>query len=109
MLVYVAGPYNGPSHEAIDQNIQNAREVAIAVWQAGMTAICPHLNTARFEVDAGLPESRYLLGDLEILSKCDAIVMTPDWERSKGATKERHYALGSGIPVYVYPDLPKPA
>ncbi len=32
-------------------------------------------------------------GDREILARCDAVLMTPDWARSVGATAEHEFAL----------------
>ena len=37
--------------------------------------------------------------DLELLFRCDAILMTPDWERSSGARAERDFAIRNAIPV----------
>jgi hypothetical protein len=103
MLIYVAGPYRGD----VDKNIALARQVAIEIWQKGHTAICPHLNTSHFEMDCCIPDERYLEGDLDILSRCDAIVMITGWEASIGAKGEHDYASRLGIPVYFYPDIPE--
>jgi hypothetical protein len=37
---------------------------------------------------------------MEILSRCDFVIMTPDWEKSEGARKERDKAIALGIPVF---------
>ena len=42
----------------------------------------------------------WLKGDLAILAKCDAMILTEDWERSEGAVAERELALEHGIPVF---------
>jgi hypothetical protein len=102
MLVYIAGPYRGE----IDHNIAQAREIAIKVWESGNVAICPHLNTAHFELDCSCVDSDYLQGDLEIVARCDAVLLTPDWYKSIGAMIERNFAIDRHIPVYVYPDMP---
>mgnify|MGYP002777089094 CR=1 FL=1 len=92
MLIYIAGPYA--------ENIAVARAAAIAVWELGHIAICPHLNTAHFEEDSGLGDEVYLAGDLEILRRCDAILMLPGSDCSEGATSEMHFAVDRAIPVY---------
>lgn len=100
-ILYIAGPYSGD----IAGNIFRAREVALEVWKYGDVALCPHLNTAHFEVYA--PEitwEDYIAGDLIMLSRCDGIIMIPDWQRSRGAELERRYAADNGIPVYFWPD-----
>jgi hypothetical protein len=102
MLVYVAGPYRGE----VERNIQQAREIAIELWEAGHVALCPHLNTAHFEIDCNVPDEAYLKGDLLILFRCDAVVASPDWSNSAGARKEIELAMRVGIPVYYYPEIP---
>jgi nucleoside 2-deoxyribosyltransferase len=96
-VVYVAGPFRGPHHWAIAENIRNAERLALEVWRAGAACICPHLNTAHFQ-DAA-PDHVWLDGDLELLARCDAVLMTPDWQRSTGAKAERDYATERGIAV----------
>ena len=96
MLIYIAGPYRGD----VKTNIENARKAAIAVWQAGHVAICPHLNTASFEEDSGLTDEAYLAGDLVILQRCDACLFLPNWKKSQGAIAEREFCEAQGIPCY---------
>jgi hypothetical protein len=48
-LTYVAGPYSADTPKGIDENIKRAKDYAIQIWEIGMTAICPHLNTMNFE------------------------------------------------------------
>lgn len=105
-IAYIAGPYRGPTTEAITANIAAARTVAVEVWKLGYVALCPHLNTAHF--DGILPDSAWLDGDLELLSRCDLLVCTPDWRRSTGATAEVAFARDHGIPVFEHPDRVPP-
>jgi len=101
MILYIAGKYRGD----IDANIAAARKVAIELWEAGFTVICPHLNTAHFERDCSIPEDNYIKGDLHILSRCDAVIMLEGWQQSEGAMIEHMMAKEWGIPVYYYPDI----
>lgn len=96
-VVYVAGPFRGKSHWDIAENVRNAERLALEVWRRGAVAICPHANTAHFQ-DAA-PDHVWLDGDLELLRRSDAILMTPDWERSTGARAERDFAVAHSIPV----------
>lgn len=106
MLVYVSGKYSGEDATEIEENIQTARRVAIELWELGHAVICPHLNTAHFEEDCQLLYDDYIEGDLDILTRCDVIVMLPGWEESRGANVEKGCADRLGIPVYEYPTLP---
>ena len=100
MLVYVSGPYTAKTHDEISANIQAAREVAIKLWEMGHTALCPHLNTAHFEVDCKATYDQYMAGDFTLLSVCDAMVVLPGHEKSRGTNMEIDYAKEHGIPMY---------
>ena len=102
-VIYIAGKYRGD----IDANIAIARKVAIELWEMGHAVFCPHLNTQHFEVDCCVPEDAYIQGDLEILKRCDGVVMLPGWRESKGATQEYYAALRAGLPVWFYPSVPE--
>lgn len=96
-VVYVAGPFRGPNSWEIEQNIRRAEALSLEVWRAGAAALCPHTNTRFFQGAA--EDSVWLDGDLELLARCDAILMTPDWQRSSGARAEHDFAIGRNIPV----------
>ena len=97
-VVYVAGPFRGPNSWEIEQNIRRAETLALEVWRAGFAAICPHTNTRFFQGAA--PDEVWLDGDIAILVKCDAVLCTPDWEKSSGARAEVDRAKQVGIPVF---------
>lgn len=101
-VVYVAGPFRGPDSWAIENNIRRAEALSLEVWRLGAAAVCPHTNTRFFQGAA--PDDVWLDGDLAILAKCDAILMTPDWERSSGARAEWQFAKDRGIPVLLLLD-----
>ena len=98
-LVYVAGPFRGPNAWEIEQNIRRAEALALEVWRAGFACVCPHTNTRFFQGAA--EDSVWLDGDLLILERCDAVLLTPDWQRSSGARAEVDHAKLKGIPVYL--------
>lgn len=96
-VIYIGGPFRGPDAWAIECNIRRAESLSLEVWRLGAAALCPHTNTRFFQNAA--PDDVWLKGDLAMLAKCDAILLTPDWSRSMGATAERDFARARGIPV----------
>jgi Domain of unknown function (DUF4406) len=96
--VYIAGPFRGKDHYVIFQNICRAEALSLEVWRLGHACFCPHLNTAHFQ-DAA-PDRVWMEGDLEILRRCDAVLMVPGWRKSKGARAERKLAKSMGMPVF---------
>jgi len=102
-LVYIAGPFRGKSHFAVAENVRNAERAALQVWSLaiaypGLAAVCPHANTAHFQ--DSLPDQVWLNGDLSMLHVCDAVFLTPDWERSSGTREEFSRAKERGIPCF---------
>src|SRR5436309_15845129 len=85
-VVYVAGPFRGKSYWDQENNIRRAETLALDAWRLGCAVICPHTNTRFF--DGAVPDSVWLDGDLELLKRCDAVLMTPDWLKSTGASAE---------------------
>lgn len=102
-VVYIAGPFRAVNAWEIEQNIRRAEQLALTIWRMGAAVICPHTNTRFFQGAA--PDHVWLLGDLEILRRCDAVMMAPGWEHSEGAQAEREYAAQHKIPVFINTDI----
>src|SRR5579864_9174443 len=98
------GPYSGPTHDgksfmAIERNILNAREQAIRVMQlGGCVALCPHLNSYHMELDFCAEQDFWYNADLELLRRCDAMILISGWEHSKGAKIEKKFCEDNHIP-----------
>ncbi len=93
-VVYIAGPFRGPNTWEIEQNIRRAEALALEVWRAGAVAICPHTNTRFFQGAA--PDDVWLKGYLEVVGRCDAVLLTSDYLDSEGAISERNKGLLKG-------------
>jgi len=97
-LVYVAGPFRAPNSWEIEQNIRRAETLALEVWRAGFAALCPHCNTRFFQGAAD--DKIWLEGDLEMLRRCDAMILVPGWGKSSGTRAEITEAERLEIPVF---------
>ena len=95
---YIAGPFRGPNHWAIEQNVRHAEALALKVWGMGAAVHCPHSNTRFYQ--GALPDGVWLDGDLLILKRCDFIVMTHTWKISAGAIEEHRKAKEWGLAVF---------
>lgn len=104
-LVYIAGPLRASNGWDVTLNIIKAKALALEVWRLGAVCICPHANTDGF--GGVLPEQTWIDGDIEILTRCDAVLMADGWEQSYGACNERLAAMKHGIPVFLSLDLLK--
>lgn len=93
-VAYISGRYSGKTIYEVVQNVRVAEAAAIRWWNHGFAVICPHLNTAL--MDGALEYEQVMRGDLELVSRCDVIVMLPNWRKSAGAAREHELAQELG-------------
>lgn len=97
-VVYIAGKYRAPTPWGVEQNIRAAEEVGARVIQAGHMPLIPHANTRHME---GLADDAFFLaGTMELLRRCDAVLLVPGWESSVGTRAEVIEANRLGLPVF---------
>jgi hypothetical protein len=89
--VYIAGPMTGlpelnfPAFHAAEKNLR----------ADGFEPVNPVHNGLPREA----PWSDHMRADIAMLLTCEAVMMLPGWQKSRGASLERHIAkrLGMGI------------
>jgi len=97
-VVYVAGPYRAPTWGGVKKNVADAMDVAAELLRAGYTVICPHSMTHGFEM-YGLHDDVFLHNDMQLVRRCDALVMLPNWKTSRGCWDEYNMARWLGKPI----------
>lgn len=97
-LVYVAGPFFAENAWEIEQNIRRAEALGLDVARCGAMPVIPHTNN-RFYFGT-LPETFWKPAVMELMRRCDAVIFTPDYERSSGAREERVEAARLDIPRF---------
>lgn len=98
-VVYIAGPFRARTAWGFAENIRAAERLGLEVARNGMMPLIPHANTAHFHGE--LPDQFFLNGTMELLRRCDAVIVTPNWAMSSGARDEVDEAERLGIPVFV--------
>lgn len=98
IVCYIAGPFRAPTPWGVEQNVRRAEAVALDAWRAGLVALCPHLNSRPFE--GACPDEVWLRGGIELLRRCDAVILVDGWERSSGTALEIKEAERLKIPVF---------
>ena len=101
-VIYISGSYRGKDENEVFNNIIHARNAAFELWHLGWACICPHTNT--IFMGSMMGDKMFLEGDLEIVSRCDAIFMLNNWIKSTGAQAELKLAISLNKEVY-YEDL----
>lgn len=89
--VYLSGPMTGLP----DLNFPAFNAAAARLRADGLRVV----NPAEINLGAQLTWEQCMRADIKALCDCDAIVLLPGWEASKGAHLELHIAhrLGMGV------------
>lgn len=105
-LLYLAGPFSDddPIH-GVARNVLAASEIALEAARKGWMPVCPHKNTQDFQHAADIPPEFWYEGDLDLMRRCDAVLMLPGYERSQGALRELEVATAEGMGVYYYAEF----
>lgn len=96
-LLYVAGPFRGPTPYDVECNVREAEALGLMLAQLGVMPVIVHTSYRFF--DKILPDQFWLEGTAAILMRCDALVLHPSWNRSPGSRGERDLAVANKIPV----------
>lgn len=93
--VYLAGPMTGlPDY--------NFREFATTALVLRKASGCHVVHTAN--LPRGWSWDKYISLSCSVLADCDAVVVLPGSEHSKGVELELAEAEGRGLPVFYLPD-----
>ena len=111
-LIYVAGKHTADTHSGIGDNIRKAETLSIKLFNKNWSVFTPHKNTAHYEIyDAvsHLDFDFWMKVDIEVLSRCDAIIMLKNWQNSRGSKVEHEYAQKHNIRIFYEEDgIPEP-
>lgn len=101
-LYYVAGPFRAKTLNGVQQNIDRARNVAAALAERGLMPVCVHTmeGLAMHDIQQENNGQFWVDGTLEVLRRCDAVVVCGDHRKSAGTMGEIHEAFRRGMPVY---------
>jgi nucleoside 2-deoxyribosyltransferase len=98
IVVYVAGPYRAANAWLVEDNVRRAEVFSLLLWRHGFAPVCPHTQTRFFQGAAS--DEVFLRGTLEMMRRCDAVLLLPGWEKSTGTRAELHEANRLGIPAF---------
>lgn len=106
-LVFIAGKFAGANAWEIACNVHAAERAALRVAELGGMPVCPHsLGRSMFGTR---PEAFWRAGCLELLGRCDGILLLHNWMHSAGAQSESDYATRNGIIRWYRAHLDQPS
>jgi hypothetical protein len=97
-VIYIAGPYRASTPYGVERNIRRAEAMMLLVAELGYVALCPHTMT-RY-LDGTFSDEYWLEATLELMRRCDAVVLCNGWEHSEGTRGEVAEAERLGLPVH---------
>jgi Domain of unknown function (DUF4406) len=98
ILVYIAGPFTAPDVWGVECNIRQAEEWGFKIARCGFVPVIPHTMYRFFH--GTITEKFWYMATLELMERCDAVLLIPGWQESKGAEKEKETAEILEIPIY---------
>lgn len=97
-VIYIAGPYRAKTGHLVEQNIRRAEKAMEEVAALGLVPLCPHTMTRHF--DGTFTDEYWLGATLELMFRCDALVLVDGWERSAGTLGELQHARHRGMRIF---------
>ncbi len=96
-MIYLAGPMTGiPLH-----NFPTFEEAARVLRAKGYEVVSPH-ELEDVDHEHPKPWAYYMHRAIELLIRCDSLVLLPDWYHSRGTKLELSIARALGFAIYVY-------
>jgi hypothetical protein len=99
-LVYVAGKFTAPLRHEVEKNIAAAEYYGLQLARVCAYPVVPHKNTDHPQYEVLQGYDFYVAGTLALCRACDAILLIPGWEASKGARGEALEMQRLGRPIF---------
>ncbi len=99
--VYIAGKFTAPTPAETLAHIERAEAVAAEIISQTeqLVVLVPHSLGRSFISGPGSPAYWYA-ATMSLLDRCDAILMLPGWDESRGAVRELARAKELGMQVF---------
>lgn len=100
--IYVAGPYSSDNVLGVLNNIRRGIEMAAVLTKLGFAPYVPFadcLTVIAHGEGISVPELQAV--SFAYVSVCDAMILLPGWEKSRGTEDEMEEAWRHSIPVFV--------
>lgn len=100
MKIYVAGKYSDSNIIEVLNNIREGIKMSAKVLKMGHVPFSPWLDYQFQFYEPELKVEDYYNYSLTWLKCCDAMLVLPNYENSKGTLKEIEVAKENNIPIY---------
>jgi|WetSurMetagenome_2_1015567.scaffolds.fasta_scaffold306470_3 nucleoside 2-deoxyribosyltransferase len=98
-LLYIAGPFSGQGKDTIDL----ASKVSLEAFEKGWSVISPHKNCLGFNPDTkNMTYNKWMVALAAQIARCDAVLLLPNWETSKGTCMEVEFCKELEIKIFEF-------
>lgn len=97
-LIYISAPFSAGNNWDFEANVRKAEQVAKVIADNGGVPVSRHSLFKRFS--GTITGSFWINAAVEVMKKCDAVVLLPGWNDSPGASYENTVARENGLQVF---------
>lgn len=101
-LIYIAGPYTAETPEGIQENVEAAQQLGrevMSLFPGKVLAVVPHSMGKGLESQGDY--AFWCAATLELMRRCDGVVLRHNWCDSPGAVNEVNEAIRQKMPIVV--------
>lgn len=98
-VIYIAGPFRAANAWLVAENVHRAEQAAHEVVKLGAMPLTPHSIGAR--MDGTATAQFWISGTLELMRRCDAVLVLPGYKDSEGTRGEIAEAERLKLPVFM--------
>lgn len=95
---YLSGPVSGATAAVRNRHYFQALDISHQLWELEILHYCPHANSPRIGA-TDVEYTEWMRMDLEVLRRCDWVLMVGDWAASDGCKREFNLAQALQIPI----------
>jgi hypothetical protein len=99
--IYVAGPITSENPAKFMKNLRDGIIISKKLLIAGFAPFCPFFDFLYYIVsDSEITIDMLMKTDFSYLETCDAILVTGEWDESRGVNEEIEFANKKNIPIF---------
>jgi len=98
-VIYIAGPFRAANAWLVAENVHRAEQAAHEVVKLGAMPLTPHSIGAR--MDGTATAQFWISGTLELMRRCDAVLVLPGYGNSEGTKGEIAEAERMKLPIFL--------
>ena len=100
--IYIAGPYSADNVMDVLKNIREGNRIATEVFKLGYSPFSPWLDFmyVLMDFDNKLTIEDFYEYSIDWMEVSDAVLLTGDWQNSRGSVREWRFAIKNNIPIF---------